>query len=152
MKVWVIHWHWLDNDTSGIYPRAYTDKDLALHTLQILRMDMDGIKTYMVSEIEVLDTTKIQPELPPEGQPTFGEYWWRRRGGVPHKGVEGVTPLNDLTVRSGNALKQEGITTVEQLVCWEENYLLMLPGMGRKSVNDIKHYLQSRGLKLKGQK
>lgn len=150
MKVWIIHWHWLDNDTSGVYPRAYTDKKLALHVMEVLRMDMDGIKTYMLSEIEVLDTTKIQSETAVEVRPTFAEFWWKRNGGVPHKGVEGVTPLDDLTVRSSNALKQEGVTTVEQLLCWEERHLLMLPGMGRKSVNDIKGYLQSKGLKLKG--
>jgi len=150
MKIWIIHWHWPDNETSGVYPRAYTDKDLALHVLEVLRMDMDGIKTYMLSEIEVLDTTKIQSEVDAEPKTTFGEYWWRKRIGIPHKGVEGVTPLDDLTVRSSNALKQEGVTTVEQLLCWEENHLLMLPGMGRKSVNDIKSYLQSKGLKLKG--
>lgn len=150
MKIWIIQWHWPDNETSGVYPRAYTDKDLASHVLEVLRMDMDGIKTYMLSEIEVLDTTKIQSEVDAEPKTTFGEYWWRTRIGIPHKGVEGVTPLDGLTVRSGNALKQEGVTTVEQLVCWEENHLLMLPGMGRKSVNDIKSYLQSKGLKLRG--
>lgn len=152
MKIWVIHWHWVTSDTSGIYPRAYTDKDLALHALDILRMDMEGFKTYMVSEIEVLDTTKIQTESVVEAQPTLGEFWWKRHGGLPHKGVEGSMPLDALTVRASNALKQEGVMTVEQLLCWEEKHLLMLPGMGRKSVNDIKHYLQSRGLKLKGQK
>ena len=150
MKVWIIHWHWLDNDTSGVYPRAYMDKELALHVLEVLRMDMDGIKTYMLSEVEVLDATKIQSETPVEDHPTFAEYWWKRNGGVPHKGVDGVTPLDGLTVRSSNALKQEGVTTIEQLLCWEERHLLMLPGMGRKSVNDIKSYLQSKGLKLKG--
>jgi len=150
MKVWIIHWHWLDNDTSGVYPRAYTDKELALHVMKVLRMDMDGIKTYMLSEIEVLDTTKIQSETAVEVRPTFAEFWWKRNGGVPHKGVEGVTPLDDLSVRSSNALKQEGVTTVEQLLCWEERHLLMLPGMGRKSVSDIKDYLHSKGLKLKG--
>ena len=150
MKVWVIHWHWPDNDTSGVYPRAYTDKDLALHVLGILRMDMEGIKTYMLSEIEVLDTTKIQPEATVEAPPTMLEYWWKKNGGIPHKGVEGSTPLDALTVRASNALKQEGVKTVEQLLCWEERHLLMLPGMGRKSVNDIKSYLQSKGLKLKG--
>jgi hypothetical protein len=150
MKVWIIHWHWLGNDTSGVYPRAYTNKELAMHVLEVLRMDMDGIKTYMLSEIEVLDTTKIQSEAAVEDRPTFAEYWWKRNGGVPHKGVEGVTPLDGLTVRSSNALKQEGVTTIEQLLCWEERHLLMLPGMGRKSVNDIKSYLQSKGLKLKG--
>lgn len=150
MKVWIIHWHWLDNDTSGVYPRAYTDKELASHVMEVLRMDMDGIKTYMLHEIEVLDTTKIQSETVVEARPTFSEYWWKRNGGVPHKGVEGVTPLDDLAMRPSNALKQEGVTTIEQLLCWEERHLLMLPGMGRKSVNDIKSYLQSRSLKLKG--
>ena len=150
MKVWIIHWHWPDNDTSGVYPRAYTDKDLALHVLGILRMDMEGIKTYMLSDVEVLDTTKVQPEAAVEAPPTNLEYWWKKNGGLPHKGVEGSTPLDALTVRASNALKQEGVRTVEQLLCWEERHLLMLPGMGRKSVNDIKSYLQSKGLKLRG--
>lgn len=152
MKIWVIHWHWVISDSSGIYPRAYTDKDLALQALDILRVDMERFKIYMLSEVEVFDTTKIQLEATVEVPPTNLEYWWKKNGGLPHKGVEGVTPLDDLTVRSSNALRQEGVKTVEQLLCWEERHLLMLPGIGRKSVNDIKDYLQKRGLKLKGKK
>lgn len=152
MKVWVIHWHCLDNDTSGIYPQAYTDKDLALHVHGILRMDMDGIRTYMISEVELLDSTKIKSQATVVPAPQVNYRWFDRNGKLPHDGVEGKTPIIDLGVRAYNALRSEGVTTVEQLLCWEENYLLRLPGMGRKSVNDIKHYLQSRGLKLRGQK
>ncbi|MBM3406974.1 MAG: DNA-directed RNA polymerase subunit alpha [Betaproteobacteria bacterium] len=61
-----------------------------------------------------------------------------------------VRPVDDLelTVRSANCLKAESIYYIGDLIQRTENELLKTPNLGRKSLNEIKEVLASRGLTL----
>ncbi len=54
----------------------------------------------------------------------------------------------DLTVRSANCLKAENIYYLGELVQRSENELLKTPNLGKKSLNEIKDLLSSKGLNL----
>ena len=54
----------------------------------------------------------------------------------------------ELTVRSANCLKAENIYYIGDLIQRTENELLKTPNLGRKSLNEIKEVLASRGLTL----
>jgi DNA-directed RNA polymerase subunit alpha len=54
----------------------------------------------------------------------------------------------ELTVRSANCLKAENIFYIGDLIQRTENELLKTPNLGRKSLNEIKEVLPSRGLTL----
>ena len=54
----------------------------------------------------------------------------------------------ELTVRSANCLKAENIYYIGDLIQRTENELLKTPNLGRKSLNEIKEVLASRGLSL----
>jgi DNA-directed RNA polymerase subunit alpha len=54
----------------------------------------------------------------------------------------------ELTVRSANCLKAENIYCIGDLIQRTENELLKTPNLGRKSLNEIKEVLASRGLTL----
>jgi hypothetical protein len=61
-----------------------------------------------------------------------------------------LRPVDDLelTVRSANCLKAENIFFIGDLIQRTENELLKTPNLGRKSLNEIKEVLASRGLTL----
>ena len=61
-----------------------------------------------------------------------------------------LRPVDDLelTVRSANCLKAENISYIGDLIQRSENELLKTPNLGRKSLNEIKEVLASRGLTL----
>jgi DNA-directed RNA polymerase subunit alpha len=61
-----------------------------------------------------------------------------------------LKPVDDLelTVRSANCLKAENIYYIGDLIQRTENELLKTPNLGRKSLNEIKDVLASRGLTL----
>ncbi len=54
----------------------------------------------------------------------------------------------ELTVRSANCLKTEQINYIGDLVQKSESDLLKTPNLGKKSLNEIKNILLSKGLKL----
>src|ERR1700752_2394277 len=54
----------------------------------------------------------------------------------------------ELTVRSANCLKAENLPYIGDLIQRTENELLKTPNLGRKSLNEIKEVLASRGLTL----
>jgi len=54
----------------------------------------------------------------------------------------------ELTVRSANCLKGENIFFIGDLVQRDESSLLKTPNLGKKSLNEIKTVLSSRGLSL----
>lgn len=54
----------------------------------------------------------------------------------------------ELTVRSANCLKAENIYYIGDLIQRTEDELLKTPNLGRKSLNEIKEVLASRGLTL----
>jgi DNA-directed RNA polymerase subunit alpha len=55
----------------------------------------------------------------------------------------------DLTVRSYNCLKREGINTVSELVALSEDQLMNIRNFGSKSVDEVRDKLISMGLKFK---
>jgi DNA-directed RNA polymerase subunit alpha len=61
-----------------------------------------------------------------------------------------LRPVDDLelTVRSANCLKAENIYYIGDLIQRSENDLLKAPNLGRKSLNEIKDILVSKGLSL----
>jgi len=61
-----------------------------------------------------------------------------------------LRPVDDLelTVRSANCLKAENIYYIGDLIQRSETELLKTPNLGRKSLNEIKEVLASRGLTL----
>jgi DNA-directed RNA polymerase subunit alpha len=61
-----------------------------------------------------------------------------------------LRPVDDLelTVRSANCLKAENIYYIGDLIQRTETELLKTPNLGRKSLNEIKEILASRGLSL----
>lgn len=61
-----------------------------------------------------------------------------------------LRPVDDLelTVRSANCLKAESIYYIGDLIQRTETELLKTPNLGRKSLNEIKDVLASRGLSL----
>lgn len=61
-----------------------------------------------------------------------------------------LRPVDDLelTVRSANCLKAENVYYIGDLIQRSENELLKTPNLGRKSLNEIKEVLASRGLSL----
>lgn len=61
-----------------------------------------------------------------------------------------LRPVDDLelTVRSANCLKAENIYYIGDLIQRSENDLLKAPNLGRKSLNEIKDILISKGLSL----
>lgn len=74
---------------------------------------------------------------------------------VEQKEEEGVNPLLlrpvddlELTVRAANCLKAENIYFIGDLVQRSENDLLKTPNLGKKSLNEIKAVLETKGLSL----
>lgn len=61
-----------------------------------------------------------------------------------------LRPVEDLelTVRAANCLKAENINTIADLINRTESDLLKTPNLGKKSLNEIKNVLASRGLRL----
>jgi DNA-directed RNA polymerase subunit alpha len=55
----------------------------------------------------------------------------------------------ELTVRSYNCLKREGINTVSELVALTEDQLMNIRNFGSKSVDEVRDKLTSMGLKFK---
>src|SRR5215207_9709572 len=55
----------------------------------------------------------------------------------------------DLSVRSYNCLKREGINTVSELVALSESQLMNIRNFGQKSVDEVKDKLTEMGLSLK---
>lgn len=86
-----------------------------------------------------------------EGVPIDGILEW----GTQERGTQQFDPILlrpvdelELTVRSANCLKAENIYYIGDLIQRTENELLKTPNLGRKSLNEIKEVLASRGLTL----
>ena len=73
-----------------------------------------------------------------------------RRSAAPQFDPILLRPVDELelTVRSANCLKAENIYYIGDLIQRTENELLKTPNLGRKSLNEIKEVLASRGLTL----
>lgn len=87
-----------------------------------------------------------------EGMEDGGLLGW---GDAPERSSQQFDPILlrpvdelELTVRSANCLKAENIYYIGDLIQRTENELLKTPNLGRKSLNEIKEVLASRGLTL----
>ncbi|MEA2588098.1 MAG: DNA-directed polymerase subunit alpha, partial [Actinomycetota bacterium] len=67
------------------------------------------------------------------------------------RGADLLTPIEDLdlSVRSYNCLKREGVTTVGQLIERTEEDLLDIRNFGQKSIEEVKQKLAELSLGLK---
>ena len=54
----------------------------------------------------------------------------------------------DLTTRTHNALKDNGILKLSELLEWPEKKFLTIPGFGKKGLEEIKNHLDRYNLKL----
>ena len=147
MNVWTITWRFADGSDSGIVPFGFTDREVAKVSVQVLQQE--GSKLYELADLTLVDTLGILPK--PLGKIGETEVYLDRQ--VPHYGAEGKTLFESdaLPMRLLNALHAEGITKLEHVVCWTEWQLLRVPNLGRKSINQLKEYLHSKGLALKGE-
>ena len=55
----------------------------------------------------------------------------------------------DLSVRSYNCLKRAGINTVEELIKRDEEEMMKVRNLGRKSLDEVQQKLASMGLSLR---
>ncbi len=55
----------------------------------------------------------------------------------------------DLSVRSYNCLKRAGINTVDELVQWDEDEMMKVRNLGRKSLEEVQQKLAQLGLSLR---
>ena len=55
----------------------------------------------------------------------------------------------DLSVRSYNCLKRAGINTVEELVLKNEEEMMKVRNLGRKSLEEVQQKLEALGLSLR---
>ncbi|MEA5098502.1 MAG: DNA-directed RNA polymerase subunit alpha [Burkholderiaceae bacterium] len=97
---------------------------------QSARVLVDQLSVF--ASLEGTETTSETPSHAPAVDPTL------------------LRPVDDLelTVRSANCLKAENIYYIGDLIQRSENELLKTPNLGRKSLNEIKEVLASRGLTL----
>ena len=112
----------MDVETNGVMEPEQAIRDAARILIGQLSVfaDLEGAPT----EVEVKQVPQVDPIL--------------------------LRPGDDLelTVRSANCLKAENIYYIGDLIQRGENELLKAPNLGRKSLNEIKDVLASKGLTL----
>jgi DNA-directed RNA polymerase subunit alpha len=117
--------------------------------------------------MEIETNGAIPPKRPSASRPASWSSSWRsspssrgaaaaRLGATAQRSARGqfdpilLRPVDELelTVRSANCLKAENIYYIGDLIQRTETELLKTPNLGRKSLNEIKEVLASRGLTL----
>jgi DNA-directed RNA polymerase subunit alpha len=112
----------LDVETNGVVDAEQAIRDAA-------RILMGQLSVFANLESEL---TEVEVQQAPQIDPVY------------------LRPVDDLelTVRSANCLKAESIYYIGDLIQRTESDLLKAPNLGRKSLNEIKDILQSKGLSL----
>ena len=117
--------------------------------LDKLTVDIDTDGTLEAEEILRISATILQHQLS-----AFAELG-RLEEVIEEKEEAKIDPIMlrpvdelELTVRSANCLKAENIHYIGDLVSRMESDLLRTPNLGKKSLNEIKEVLLSRGLSL----
>jgi DNA-directed RNA polymerase subunit alpha len=112
----------LDVETNGVIDAEQAIRDAA-------RILMGQLSVFANLES---DLTEVEVKQSPQIDPVF------------------LRPVDDLelTVRSANCLKAESIYYIGDLIQRTESDLLKAPNLGRKSLNEIKDILASKGLSL----
>jgi DNA-directed RNA polymerase subunit alpha len=112
----------LDVETNGV-----TDAEQAIRDAARILMGQLSVLANLES-----DLTEVEVKQSPQIDPVF------------------LRPVDDLelTVRSANCLKAESIYYIGDLIQRTESDLLKAPNLGRKSLNEIKDILASKGLSL----
>ena len=112
----------LDVETNGVVDAEQAIRDAA-------RILMGQLSVFANLESEL---TEVEVQQAPQIDPVL------------------LRPVDDLelTVRSANCLKAESIYYIGDLIQRNESDLLKAPNLGRKSLNEIKDILSSKGLSL----
>jgi DNA-directed RNA polymerase subunit alpha len=112
----------LDVETNGVVDAEQAIRDAA-------RILMGQLSVFANLESEL---TEVEVQQAPQIDPVL------------------LRPVDDLelTVRSANCLKAESIYYIGDLIQRNESDLLKAPNLGRKSLNEIKDILASKGLSL----
>jgi DNA-directed RNA polymerase subunit alpha len=112
----------LDVETNGVVDAEQAIRDAA-------RILMGQLSVFANLESEL---TEVEVQQAPQIDPVL------------------LRPVDDLelTVRSANCLKAESIYYIGDLIQRNESDLLKAPNLGRKSLNEIKDILSTKGLSL----
>jgi DNA-directed RNA polymerase subunit alpha len=112
----------LDVETNGVVDAEQAIRDAA-------RILMGQLSVFANLESEL---TEVEVQQAPQIDPVL------------------LRPVDDLelTVRSANCLKAESIYYIGDLIHRNESDLLKAPNLGRKSLNEIKDILSTKGLSL----
>ena len=142
----------LDATYSPIKRVSYTVENARVEqrtNLDRLIIDIDTDGTLEAEEVLRISATILQHQLS-----AFAELG-RLEEVIEEKEENKVDPVMlrpvdelELTVRSANCLKAENIHYIGDLVSRMESDLLRTPNLGKKSLNEIKEVLASRGLSL----
>ena len=121
------------------------------------RTDLDKLVLHIETNgtIDAEEAVRTAADILTDQLSVFGDFTQRERNSSKQIGAAGVDPVLlrpiddlELTVRSANCLKAENIYYIGDLIQRTENELLKTPNLGRKSLNEIKEVLASRGLTL----
>ena len=134
------------------------------YTVESARVEQRTDLDKLVMEIETNgaitaeDAVRASAKILVEQLAVFAQLEGERTGRVRRAGARSAQQFDpillrpvdelELTVRSANCLKAENIYYIGDLIQRTENELLKTPNLGRKSLNEIKEVLASRGLTL----
>jgi len=134
------------------------------YTVESARVEQRTDLDKLVMEIETNgaispeEAIRASAKILVEQLAVFAQLEGSELGGImesPSKSAQNFDPILlrpvdelELTVRSANCLKAENIYYIGDLIQRTETELLKTPNLGRKSLNEIKEVLASRGLAL----
>jgi DNA-directed RNA polymerase subunit alpha len=125
------------------------------------RTDLDSlsIEVFTDGRVEPQDALQEGAKQLTEVLELFTDGQGAPQGGQPQGGRTGRTVINDerpveeleLTVRSYNCLKREGVDTIGQLATMTEEELMNIRNLGMKSVDEIRSKLTEYGYSMESE-